>query len=191
MPGHPLFETVRDDVADRTMHDLQRGSVFYDLRAEAPYRLDFFAASIKDGRDNQLHRRLFAVQVAPTGELAVKQPTILLDLATAPVKTAVPDGNGLPSAGAVEQFLVEKALQPMLAETAAQRLRETQTIADHLEISLNELIHRQNLRLAELTELELHVVNNPATMEWKPIVRVEQFMVKASSIVDASEPPAP
>ena len=153
-PGHPLFETVRDDVADRTMHDLQRGSVFFDLHAEEPYRLDFFAASIKDGRDNQLHRRLFAVQVARTGELAVKQPTILLDLSTAPVNTAVPDGNGLPSAGAVEQFLVENALQPMLAETAAQRLRETQTIADHLEISLNELIHRQNLRLAELTELQ-------------------------------------
>jgi superfamily II DNA or RNA helicase len=152
-PGHPLFETVREDVAERTAHDLQRGSVFFDLHATEPYRLDFFAASIKDGRDNQLHRRLFAVQVTPTGELAVKQPTILLDLAVAPVHTAIPAGVGLPSAEAIEQFLVEKALQPMLAESAAQRIRETQTIAKHLEISLDELIHRQNLRLGELDEL--------------------------------------
>ena len=197
-PGHPLFEAVRDDVAERTTSDMQRGSVFFDLQATAPYRLDFFAASVKDGRDNQLHRRLFAVQIEPgssrreevpscsslmaspsprwgegvrrtdevsgsgapsfnpqpsTFSLSIKQPTILLDLATAPANTAVPTGDGLPSAEIIEQFLVETALQPMLAETAAQRVRETQTIATHLEISLTELIHRQNLRLAELDEL--------------------------------------
>lgn len=153
-PGHPLFEAVRDEVAERTTHDLQRGSVFFDLQTKEPYRLDFFAASIKDGRDNQLHRRLFAVQVSPTGELAIKQPTILLDLAVAPANTAVPAGDGMPPAGTVEQFLVEKALQPMLTESAAQRIRETQTIAKHLEISLNELIHRQNLRFAELQMMQ-------------------------------------
>jgi superfamily II DNA or RNA helicase len=152
-PGHPLFEAVRDDVAEQTTRDLQRGSVFYDLHATEPYRLDFFAASIKDGRDNQLHRRLFAVQAGFNGELAIKQPTILLDLAVAPVNTAVPAGDGLPPAEIIEQFLVETALQPMLAESAAQRIRETQTIAKHLEISLDELIHRQNLRLGELDEL--------------------------------------
>jgi hypothetical protein len=42
----------------------------------------------------------------------------------------------------------------ILAEVTAQRVRETQTIAKHLEISLNELLHRQNLRLAELIEMQ-------------------------------------
>ena len=192
-PGHPLFEAVREDVTDQTTHDLQRGSVFYDLNCKAPYRLDFFAASIKDGRDHQLHRRLFAVQIEPSssrgneapssspvvspsprwGEgvrrtdevsgsfslqpsafnLSIKQPTVLLDLALAPKDTPVPSAAGLPDRATIEHFLVQNALTPMLAESTTQRIRETTTIAKHLEISLGELIHRQNLRLAELHEM--------------------------------------
>jgi REP element-mobilizing transposase RayT len=83
-PGHPLFEAVREDLLENAAPDLQRGSMFYDLHASAPYHLDFFAASVKDGRDHQLHRRLFAVQTEQTGEMTVKQPTVLLDLAVAP-----------------------------------------------------------------------------------------------------------
>jgi hypothetical protein len=45
---------------------------------------------------------------------------------------------------------VTEALQPFLAEVASGRQKEIDTISRHLEISLNELIHRQNLRMAEL-----------------------------------------
>lgn len=83
-PGHPLFEAVREDLLENAAPDLQRGSMFYDLQSKAPYRLDFFAASVKDGRDHQLHRRLFAIQTEQTGGMSVKQPTVLLDLALAP-----------------------------------------------------------------------------------------------------------
>jgi len=53
----------------------------------------------------------------------------------------------------MEAFLIERALNPMLAEVTAQRARETQTITRHLEISLNELINRQQVRLGELSEM--------------------------------------
>jgi hypothetical protein len=56
----------------------------------------------------------------------------------------------LPDCGAVEHALVESALKPFLAEVTAQREREVDTISRHMEISLGELIHRQNLQLAEL-----------------------------------------
>ena len=164
-PGHPLFESVREDLLENAAPDLQRGSMFYDLHASAPYRLDFFAASVKDGRDHQLHRRLFAVQTEQTGDMNVKQPTVLLDLAIAPKACRagiLPAGEGgfqppvspLPDRQAAEQFLIQTALNPMLAEVTAERARETQTITRHLEISLNELIHRQNMRLAELMEMQ-------------------------------------
>jgi len=52
----------------------------------------------------------------------------------------------------VEQILIEQALQPFLEEIQAQREKETEIISRHVEISLNELIHRQNLRMAELLE---------------------------------------
>jgi superfamily II DNA or RNA helicase len=158
-PGHPLFEAVREDLLENAAPDLQRGSIFYDLHASAPYRLDFFAASVKDGRDNQIHRRLFAVQAdtqpsTNNSQLSVKQPTVLLDLAVAPQSAQAPASDTLPDRTAAEQFLIQTALNPMLAEVTTQRTRETQTITRHLEISLNELINRQQVRLGELSEMQ-------------------------------------
>jgi len=83
--------------------------------------------------------------------MTVRQPTIFLDFSLAPTKTETPDGNGLPSREKVEQVLIEQALQPFLEEIQAQREKETEYLR-HVEISLNELIHRQNLRMAELLE---------------------------------------
>src|SRR5271165_199768 len=151
-PGHPLFEAVREDVTEHVREDLLRGAVFYDLHKENPCRLDVFAASIKDGRNNQLHRRIFVVQADHSGTMNIRQPTIFLDLALAPRETNVPDGNAMPDQTAAERFLIADALSPFLAEVSAQRARETSTIARHLEISLTELIHRQNMRMAELYE---------------------------------------
>jgi Domain of unknown function (DUF3883)/Helicase conserved C-terminal domain len=153
-PGHPLFEAVREDLLENAAPDLQRGSIFYDLHASAPYRLDFFAASVKDGRDNQIHRRLFAIQTEQTGQMSVKQPTVLLDLAVASPSAHAPAISTLPDRTTAEQFLIQTALNPMLAEVTAQRTRETQTIMRHLEISLNELINRQQVRLGELSEMQ-------------------------------------
>jgi len=149
-PGHPLFEAVREDVADRVRDDLRRGAVFFDLHASAPYRLDVFGASIKDGRANTLHRRLFTVETASTGEMHVRQESLFLEISPAPKGTSVPSDGHLPDRAAVEHYLVQSALQPFLTEVAAQRNKEVDTISRHMEISLGELIHRQNLQLAEL-----------------------------------------
>jgi hypothetical protein len=151
-PGHPLFEAVREDVTDHVREHLLRGAVFFDLQKAYPYRLDVFAASIKDGRNNQLHRRLFVVQADQAGTMTIRQPTIFLDLALAPRSPAVPDGDAMPDRTAAERFLIAEALNPFLAEVSAQRARETATIERHLKISLEELIHRQNLRMAEIHE---------------------------------------
>lgn len=160
-PGHPLFETVREDVLMRVRDDLQRGSVFYDVHRKDPYRLDVFSTAIKDGRGNTLHRKLFVGETALDGTMTVRQPTIFLDLALAPTGIAVPDQDDLPDRHAVEQILVEHALTPLLADLTAERERETETISRHLEISLNELIHRQNLKLADLVEQQQRGETSP------------------------------
>jgi len=147
-PGHALFEAVREDVTDQVRRDLERGAVFYDLHTQAPYRLDFFAASIRDGSNRQLHRRLFAVQTFENGTRLVKQPTILHELSVAPPGTKPP--AQAVDLSSTEQFLVAEAMTPFLEEVRGERLREVEIISKHLEISLDELIRRQNLRLAEL-----------------------------------------
>ncbi len=151
-PGHPLFEAVREDVFDRVRDDLQKGSVFYDLHRKEPYRVDVFCASIKDGKGNTIHRKLLAIEVETSGNLHVRQPTLFLDLTIAPIGTKTPDTVQLPSREGVELALVEKALKPLLEEVKKQREKEIETIVTHVELSLNELIHRQNMHLAELSD---------------------------------------
>ena len=148
-PGHPLFEVVRADVRERVADDLRRGAVFFDLHSAEPYRVDIFAASIKDGRGITLHRRLFMMRGDPGGTLSVRQPTLLLDVIPAPKGTPVPPASGLPDRQAAERMLVGRALEPFLAEVSDQRARENQVVREHMEISLGELIHRQNLQLAD------------------------------------------
>jgi superfamily II DNA or RNA helicase len=160
-PGHPLFEAVRDDVAERVRDDLKRGAIFYDLQAKAPMRLDAFGGSVKDGRGNTVSRRLFLVMADEAGVFAVRQPTYLAELAFAPPGTSVSARGGIHDRALVEQALVEAALDPFLEEIGAQRAREVETIARHLEISLGELIHRANLSLAELANRRIEGENVP------------------------------
>jgi superfamily II DNA or RNA helicase len=160
-PGHPLFEAVRDDVAERVRDDLKRGAVFHDLQANAPVRIEAFGASVKDGRGNTVSRRLFIVQVEVPGTITIRQPSYLAELAFAPIGTSVPSDACITDRARVEQALVEKALNPFLEEIASQRALEVDTIARHLEISLGELIHRANMSLAELANRRIEGENIP------------------------------
>ncbi len=153
-PGHPLFECVREDISERVQHDLKQGAIFYDLHQKEPYRLEVFSASICDGRGNVLHEKLFVVQTDMNGVMSIRQPTIFLDLSLATGTNKIPDSSGLPQRDVVEHTLIQKALNPLLEEVRIQREKETEIISLHMEISLNELINRQNLRMAELLEAQ-------------------------------------
>jgi len=149
-PGHPLFEAVREDLTERVQEHLRRGAVFYDLHRTGPSVLDVFAASIKDGRGQSLHRRLFVVETSNGGEMAVRQPTLLLDIIPAAAASDLVKSTSLPERSQVEQVLYQRALQPWLEQTAGERAREIERVAEHVRISLDALINRQNLQLADL-----------------------------------------
>jgi hypothetical protein len=151
-PGHPLFESVRADVIDSVRDDLHRGSVFYDLNNKEAYHLNVYSASIKDGRGNCLHQRLFVVKTNIDGSMSIKQPTIFLDLTLAPKGTAITTMDEQPDRITAEQALIEKALNPFLAEIAQEREREISTISLHIEISLNAIIDKVQCQYAELIQ---------------------------------------
>src|SRR5208282_1948209 len=143
-PGHPLFEVVREDVLERVADHLRRGAVFFDLQRNQPAQLDAFAASVKDGHGNTLHRRLFVIEIGAGGAMNARQPTIFLDgMVPAPAGTAVPVNGLCPERSEVERILLEQALQPFLAEMAGEREHQIETIRRHVEISLNALLDRQ------------------------------------------------
>jgi len=149
-PGHPLFEAVREDVGGKTGEDLQRGAVFYDIHRAAPARLDCFSGAVKDGRGNVVHRRIFVVESEADGRLNIRQPTLFLDLVAGEEGHTIPDGATFAGDAQVKQALIEQALDPLLHEVAGERLKETDTVRRHLEISLNALINRESLKYADL-----------------------------------------
>ena len=150
-PGHPLFESLREYVNQQVQADLQRGSVFYDLQRSSPACLDVFTADIRDGRGNLLHSRIFVVQTTPEGSQEIRQPQLFLDLI--PTEPPVPPcPSHLPDLIQVQQFLLENALNSFRDEVAAQREKDTKTIAQHLEISMSVIIHRASLQLADLMQ---------------------------------------
>lgn len=150
-PGHPLFEAVREAVTNEVRPDLRNGAVFYDLHHAHPYRLDIYEAAVKDGLGRRLHQQLFVVQIILDGGMEIRQPTIFLDLAVAPRGTQVPPTDGLPANDMVELALKQKALDPFLETVATERSKQVETIARHVEISLNAIINRQQIQFAELT----------------------------------------
>ena len=156
-PGHPLFEAVREDLLQLVSDDLIRGGVFYDLQRSKPANLDVFAASIKDGRGHTLHRRLFVVETDASGQMQLRQPTVFMEItpASGDEHAASPDASVVPDRSLVERHLYEEALQPWLAESAAQREHESQTVKEHVELSLNELIHRQQLQLSDFLSRQI------------------------------------
>jgi superfamily II DNA or RNA helicase len=155
-PGHPLFEAVRTDLLARVEEHLRRGAVFLDLHRQRPAVLDVFAASIKDGRGNTLHRRLFVVEISAAGEMALHEPTILHDITPAPAGTP-PDLRGLtpPARQLVEQFLYERALKPWAARASESRINEVERVEQHVDISLNALIDRQQVQLGDFLNRQI------------------------------------
>ena len=163
-PGHPLFEAVRAEVEAAAQGEMEQGAIFYDLNREESGYLDLFSAGIEDGRGNELHRRLFVMESRPDGMRTVRQPTLFLDLIPAPAHTPPPQNSGQAGQSPrvlLEETLVSDALAGLLAEVAAERTREIETVSRHLEISLGALIDRNNLRLNELISRQIAGDDDP------------------------------
>lgn len=149
-PGHPLFEVVRHAVEQDAAESLSRGAVFYDLNRDDPARLDVYSAAIHDGCGNVLNRRLFILLTTPTGAISVHNPTLLHEIVPAGEPVTPPAGDHLPDQDALQAHLIGHSLLPFLGEVRAGRERETRVVESHVERSLNAILTRENLTLAEL-----------------------------------------
>ena len=138
-PGHPLFEAVRRHAREQALEPLARGATLHSLAHEAPARIDFYRARVVDGLGHVVHERVFAVELARDGEPRRCEPTVLGDLIPAPAPDALPAVAHRPEPAA---WLQEHALGPFLDATRGERLAEVERVADHVEISLKELLQR-------------------------------------------------
>jgi hypothetical protein len=181
-PGHPLFETIREETYEAFMREVKKGTVFYDLYRKEPSRLDIFTASIVDGTGQLLHKRIFVIESMPDGTLQLRQPTIFLDLIATENSVTPPTAEHLPSVAELESFLINNALTSYKTEVEIERRKELDTIERHLELSLFALIHRQNIKLGEMIDAK---ENNRA---WQgiegQISQIEQRILELNNRLD-------
>ena len=153
-PGHPLFEAVRRHTYYTSQEDFKKGACFFSLAHEAPARIDFYRARIVDGLGHVIHERLFAVEVGEGRDPVQRESAVLGNLTPAGSPDPLPDVAHLPEAST---WLHENALQPFLDEVRAERFTEVERIADHVELSLTELLSRAD---EEIGRAAAEVENN-------------------------------
>lgn len=138
-PGHSLFEAVRRHTYYSSQEDFKKGACFYSLAHDAPARLDFYRARIVDGLGHVIHERMLAIEVNERLQAVQREPAVLGDLTPAESPEPLPAVAHLPEAST---WLHEHGLQPFLEEVRKERLIEVERIADHVELSLTELLSK-------------------------------------------------
>ncbi|MBC7221003.1 DUF3883 domain-containing protein [Candidatus Bipolaricaulota bacterium] len=148
-PGHPLFEAVRRHACARAAEAFSKGACFYSLQHEQPSRIDFYRARVVDGLGHVIHENLFAVEIAASGDPCLREPNVLNNFTPADRPGELPPVAFQPEPAA---WLHENALQPFLEATRKERLAEVARIAEHVELSLTELLQRADLEIGKAHE---------------------------------------
>jgi superfamily II DNA or RNA helicase len=138
-PGHPLFEALRRHHLDRSRESFAKGACFHSLAHDAPARPDFYRARVVDGLGQVIHERLFTVELASASQPRLRESEVLGNLSPAAVPEDLPPVAVLPEATA---WLHDNALVPFVSEVRAERLAEVERIAEHVTLSLTEVLQR-------------------------------------------------
>jgi superfamily II DNA or RNA helicase len=148
-PGHPLFEALRRYALDSARSHFAQGACFYALDAIEPARLDVYRARIVDGLGHVVHERLFAVRLVRAQEPNLFEIGVLGNLQPAPVPHPLPQ---VAMESEALTWLHAEALQPFLTEVQAERESELDRIVAHIELSLTELIDREDRLIGRLMD---------------------------------------
>ena len=148
-PGHPLFEALRRHAVWETRVALAEGACFISLECDAPMRLDVYRASVVDGLGDTIHQRLFVVRRDEAGHLSLHEPGVLADLQPTGRPQLLPD---LAEAEEAHGWLTEHALAPFIEEVRRDRGAEIDRIAEHVRLSLNELIDREDRNIGRIVD---------------------------------------
>ena len=148
-PGHPLFEALRRHSLDLGRDACARGACFRSLAHEAPARLDFYRAKVVDGLGQVIHERLFTVELTDGASPCLREPDILGNLTPTAAPDFLPAASSLPEATA---WLNEHALIPFIDEVRNERFAEVDRIAEHVEMSLKEVLQRADDEIGRADE---------------------------------------
>ncbi len=138
-PGHPLFESIRRHTRECALKPFGEGACFHSLAHAEPARIDFYRARVVDGLGRIVHENLFAVELRTGTEPQLREAGTLGNFTPAKPPDELPAIAAGPEPA---DWLQEHALTPFLEETRAERSSEVERIAEHVELSLTELLLR-------------------------------------------------
>ena len=154
-PGHPLFEALRRHGLARGHEAFARGACFHSIEHDAPARIDFYRARVVDGLGHVIHERLLSVEITEGTEPQLREAEMLGNLSPTTRTDELPPVASLPEENA---WLSENALQPFLDEVRSERLAEVERIAEHVELSLTEVLQRTDDEIGRAAdEVNKHV----------------------------------
>src|ERR1700683_1458191 len=148
-PGHPLFEALRQHAYVKAQDSLSQGACFYSLEVDSPTRFDFYRARVVDGLGHVVHERLVGVQIESSGHLRLAGPTILANLQPTELSESLPE---VVNASEPTEWLQQNALLPFLEEVRLDRGAGGWGILGHIEMSLTELIAREDAAIGRWEE---------------------------------------
>lgn len=148
-PGHPLFEAMRRNTVEKSRAHFSQGACFYSLEHEKPARFDFYRARAVDGLGQTIHERLFALQLMEDAAPRLFDPSVIGNLQPTELPSEL-----LPIATEPEAltWLHDNALQPFLDEVKSERVEEIERIWQHVELSLTELLAREDANIGRFSE---------------------------------------
>jgi len=138
-PSHPLFEALRRHGYDSGQDAFARAACLRSLARNEPARVDFYRARAVDGLGQVVHERLFAVELRAGSTPRLRGRGVLADMTPAPVPNGLPTVARLPEETA---WLNEHGLVPFVEEVQFDRLAEVGRVAEHVELSLTEILQR-------------------------------------------------
>ena len=148
-PGHPLFEALRRSSLESGRESFAKGACFYSLGHENPARLDFYRAQVTDGLGHVIHERLFTVEVSDGSQPTLRGPEVLGDLSPAERPGDLPPVVSQPEP---TEWLYQQVFNQFLDEVKEERIPEVDRIADHVELSLTEVLGRVDLEIGRAQE---------------------------------------
>lgn len=139
-PGHPLFESVVEDIIAKYANDVRSGAPFFDPDRKAESVVAFFRVPVHDGRGRTVGDRLVALEIPSGGQPERVNPSVLIDCKPS---DSWQGSSGNPSIGdetTLLKFGYEKVFRPYLDEMQARRNRDLSLTKRHVDVSLNTLI---------------------------------------------------
>lgn len=148
-PGHPLLETVVEKTLENFNKCSNNGAVFLDPEGSLDGLIWFIQGEVKDGLNNIIGKRLFALHQSRDGKISEIHPAVLWDLK--PAKTDVPKEIASLSLekDSIISYTISSILQKYREELEDRRSKEVEIKKKYGLRSLNMMISESDQKILE------------------------------------------